>query len=350
MLGRSLVAGAGRRVIGYSRTHPVYSTVFEEHPPAGFVYYRTPRWRPLRSLHALAWNRICLFHHDASAQLPPLPDNVPVVVSCEGRPHDRFFSDPRVRHVFVHSRWAGGDRLERGEVELLRLAPPIQRPRASRRNRNEIVILAVGLGGMVKGLDVAIRAFEALRVRFPIRLIIAGALGHNAEWYPEISLDAYKRIDFDELGRRVQADDRITLRQFTRRELLRAVYPRADIYLQLSRMDTYPFALLEAMSFGLPIVATRLNSIPEMVRDGETGFLIDHDGLDMNSADWADRAVVQTESALERLLMDPALRQRMGDASRARLGAAFDIDYARARLAQAYTQILGTGGSRPAHA
>jgi len=194
---------------------------------------------------------------------------------------------------------------------------------------------------MVKGLDIAVRVYERLKKEFSMRLIIAGAMAHNPQWYPEITRDGLERARFEDLQRRIELDSRITLAQYSRRALLRHIYKRADIYLQLSRMDTYPFATLEAMSFGLPVVATRLNSIPEMVREAENGFLVDHAGIDMNSEEWAERAVNQTVAVLSPLLGDVALREKMGVASRDRLQTAFNIDYARSRLASVYRGILG---------
>jgi len=51
-------------------------------------------------------------------------------------------------------------------------------------------------------------------------------------------------------------------------------YRAADVYLHPSRADTFPLAVLEAMSSGLPVVATAVGGIPEQVDDGESGFLV----------------------------------------------------------------------------
>ena len=51
-------------------------------------------------------------------------------------------------------------------------------------------------------------------------------------------------------------------------------YRAADVYLHPSRADTFPLAVLEAMSSGLPVVATAVGGIPEQVQDGENGFLV----------------------------------------------------------------------------
>jgi glycosyltransferase involved in cell wall biosynthesis len=50
-------------------------------------------------------------------------------------------------------------------------------------------------------------------------------------------------------------------------------YRAADVYMHLSRADTFPLSVLEAMSCGLPVVATSVGGIPEQVEDGASGLL-----------------------------------------------------------------------------
>ena len=81
-----------------------------------------------------------------------------------------------------------------------------------------------------------------------------------------------------------------------------------------SRRDPLPRVVMEAMCRGIPVVATRVDGIPEMVVDGETGFLVD-------SEDAAGFA-----AATARLLAEPELRARMGAAARARARQLFSED------------------------
>ena len=89
--------------------------------------------------------------------------------------------------------------------------------------------------------------------------------------------------------------------------------PRQDILLLISHWEGLPLVLIEAMRAGLPVVASRVGGIEEVVVDGETGFLIPHEGVD----ELAER--------LHQLGMDPALRQQMGRAGRARYAAHFQL-------------------------
>jgi L-malate glycosyltransferase len=97
-----------------------------------------------------------------------------------------------------------------------------------------------------------------------------------------------------------QLDKHVFLTGF-RTDIL-ALHKAFDIFVMSSVTEGLGTSLLDAMAAGKPVVATRAGGIPEVVRDGETGLLVDprdHQGM-------AD--------ALVRLLEDTALRQRMGAA------------------------------------
>jgi starch synthase len=88
------------------------------------------------------------------------------------------------------------------------------------------------------------------------------------------------------------------------------VLGRSDVLLHPARWEGFGLALLEAMLAGLPVVATSVSSIPEIVADGETGLLVPPD----------DPAALR--AALERVLADPG---SFGEAGRARARAEFSV-------------------------
>jgi glycosyltransferase involved in cell wall biosynthesis len=83
------------------------------------------------------------------------------------------------------------------------------------------------------------------------------------------------------------------------------LYGRADLFALPSRGDCLPQVLAEAAAAGLPIVATRVGAIPEVVKDGLNGMLV------------RSRSQAELRSALRMLIENPRLRRSMGEESRA---------------------------------
>jgi len=83
-------------------------------------------------------------------------------------------------------------------------------------------------------------------------------------------------------------------------------YRSADVFCLPTRFEAFGIAFIEAMHFGLPCIGTRVWAVPEIIADGETGFVVPRDDVD-----------TLTER-LVKLLGDRALARRMGAAGRAR--------------------------------
>jgi glycosyltransferase involved in cell wall biosynthesis len=98
---------------------------------------------------------------------------------------------------------------------------------------------------------------------------------------------------------------------------------RTAVFVFPSRIDTFGYALLEAMAAGVPVVAARVAALPEVVGDGECGLLVPPD---------ADDDVFCTE--IEALLEHPAARARMGAAGRRRVQERFDVRRTTAALVE----------------
>lgn len=95
------------------------------------------------------------------------------------------------------------------------------------------------------------------------------------------------------------------------KEGLARLYASASVFALPTRREAFGLSFLEAMAFGVPVVGSRLEAIPEIVADGETGLLVPP----------GDPAALA--AALSALLSDPARARRMGAAGRARVAERF---------------------------
>ena len=182
-------------------------------------------------------------------------------------------------------------------------------------------ILFVGRQFGRKGGDVLLDAFTRVRAELPnARLVIVGPTGLG-EVPPGTSvlgfLDKSTPAGWDGLCR---------------------AYTEADVFCLPTRFEPFGISFLEAMFFGLPCVGTNAWAIPEMVAEGDTGFLVPVD----DAIALADRLLV--------LLGNPELARSMGAAGRRRAESCFTWDAVVQRMeagvaSMCDTKTTGAGGS-----
>lgn len=147
-----------------------------------------------------------------------------------------------------------------------------------------------------KGLSDALQAFARVRADFPqARLLIAG--------------DGPLRAQLQREARQAGLGE--SARFLGWREDVPQLLAACDLFFMPSRWEGFGLVLLEAMAQQLPVVASRVSAIPEVVLDGETGLL----------APAGD--VAAFSAALLTLLQDPARARRMGHLGRRRLETHF---------------------------
>ncbi len=99
----------------------------------------------------------------------------------------------------------------------------------------------------------------------------------------------------------------------------------SDLFVLASHYEGNPMSVMEAMAAGLPVVASRVGGVPELVTDGREGLLL-------SSLDGQSLA-----SALNDLVGDESKRRRMGEASRLRARRSFDVSHMVAGYEALYT-------------
>ncbi len=102
---------------------------------------------------------------------------------------------------------------------------------------------------------------------------------------------------------------------------------RVDLLVLPSFMEGLPIVLMEAMAIGVPVVASRVAGIPELVEDGETGLLF-------TPSDWDELA-----SRIDSLIGDEALQARLTMQARAKVASEFDTRKSAEQLAELFSSL-----------
>lgn len=146
-----------------------------------------------------------------------------------------------------------------------------------------------------KGVETLLRAFDRVTADAILRIV---GIGPESERLAHLARDLgiTSRVHF--LGHLSFAD-------------LAAEYRNAAVFALPTEQEGFGIVFLEAMASSLPIIATRVAAVPEVVADGVTALLVE-------PGDEADLA-----QTIEKLLRDPALRASLGNAGRAHV-ARFD--------------------------
>lgn len=179
-----------------------------------------------------------------------------------------------------------------------------------------VAIVAVLREG--KGHDIALQAITRVQTRFPgLTLLVVG--------------DGPLRTQIESLAAPLGRDVIFTGHRGDVAELLGAV----DVLLHPTSMDAFPTVLLEACAASLPVLASRVGGIPEIVVDERNGLLVD-----------APPSAEAVADGLERLLGDAPLRTRMGVAARARFESEFSAERWASRLRDLYDEVATKDGER----
>ena len=168
-------------------------------------------------------------------------------------------------------------------------------------------VLFVGRIDPVKGVPVLLDAFVAvLRDRPSARLTLVGdGPGRDAAQQQAVALGIDRAVHFAGYATSAEVAEHLAA---------------ADVFVLPSFFEGIPVSLMEAMAAQVPVVASQLPGIAELVEHGEHGYLV---------------PAGHTEQLAERitaLLSQPAVRQRMGVAGRAKVQAEFDVSVAAAQL------------------
>lgn len=189
------------------------------------------------------------------------------------------------------------------------------RPRP-RGERSEVVIGAVTRLSKEKGLHYLLEAFAVVAGRRPeASLVLAG--------------EGPERRRLERLAARLGLGERVQFLGEVPHEQVPQVLQGLDIFAMPSTYEGFGVAALEAGAMEVPVVASRIHGIPDVVVDGETGLLVPP----------RDRQALA--AALERLAADGDLRRRLGRAGRAFVAEHYSWEENTTQMEALYRAALG---------
>jgi N-acetyl-alpha-D-glucosaminyl L-malate synthase BshA len=162
--------------------------------------------------------------------------------------------------------------------------------RASLAAPGEKVVIHVSNFRPVKRVTAVIEIFKRIHARVPSRLLMVG--------------DGPDLVDAAQAARDADLGD--SVRFLGDQELVVQLLSASDLFLMPSAQESFGLAALEAMACEVPVVASRVGGVPELIEDGVTGILCHPDDL----AGMADASI--------RLLTDEKAHARMAEAARKR--------------------------------
>ena len=189
-------------------------------------------------------------------------------------------------------------------------------------NPNDLAIVSVGRLYARKGLFTLIESMPAVVHSFPNAKFIVSGKGQSDEMRKLIS-------HAEQLGVR----DNIIFTGYFPDAKLPKLYQAADVFAFSTFYEHHPFAVLEALSTGLPVVTTRVGGIPETITDGKDGFMCDP----FQPKQFSDRILF--------LLEHPNEAQEMAFSARKTIMERFDWRIVVKKAMAVYNEVLNQAGS-----
>lgn len=180
-------------------------------------------------------------------------------------------------------------------VDLTRFAPGPQEPKGG-----AVVVGTAARLSPEKGLKYLLDAFARLRQRHGegVRLRIAG--------------EGPERRALERQIRRLGLESAVELAGWVEPEAMAAFLGELDVFVLPSLFEGFGVAAVEASAAGLPLVASAVHGLPDVVRDGETGLLV------------PPKDAAALAEAIDALIADPARRAALGRSGRAFVAGRYD--------------------------
>jgi len=186
-------------------------------------------------------------------------------------------------------------------VDIRKFKPANNKPRIKSElgfKPDDILIVSVGRLYARKGLFTLIESMPTITKRFPKAKFVISGKGQSDEMNKLIA-------HADKLG----VKNKIVFTGYYPDKKLPKLYQIADVFAFSTFYEHHPFAVLEALSTGLPVVTTTVGGIPETINNGRNGFLVEP----FNERQFADRILYLLEHPQEASNMGSLARKTVED-------------------------------------
>jgi colanic acid/amylovoran biosynthesis glycosyltransferase len=215
----------------------------------------------------------------------------------------------RVIHCGLDSRW--------------RAAPaPAHPPRGEAGEDGALRILAVGRLEREKGHAILLEA-------------VAELYAEGVEVVLEVVGGGSARERLIARARQLGIEAQVSFSGKAGQDTIRERYAEADLFCLPSLGEGVPVVLMEAMAMAVPVVATRVGGVPELIEDGVSGRLV------------SPGSSTALARAIAALAADPPLRGRMGVAGRQRVLGAYSVEPAASSLFGEFSSLARRQGEKP---
>jgi len=180
--------------------------------------------------------------------------------------------------------------------------------------KDEHVILYVGRIEPRKGINLLLEAFSILsrKTKRKCRLLIVGKGNKNRLW---------------RMAQKLKIKNNITLIDEVSFDTLRKIYGLSQVFVMPSLLEGFGLTLLEAMATGKPIVALKVGGIPEIVKNGINGKLVDGDPSEL-------------ASALKFFIENPRMARKIGERNRRYVAKNFGWEKTARKTLNVYREVL----------
>jgi len=221
----------------------------------------------------------------------------------------------QVRAAILNERWMEPERvvLHRNAIDVSEFTPKRHQPSPD----GAYILGTVGRMEAPKAQEVFLEAVARVRREYPnVEAVIAG--------------DGRRRRHLEEARSRLGLDTVVTFLGPVSRKDIPRVLNTFDVFVLSSNWEGLPIALIEAAASGLPVVATDVGGVHEIVQNGKNGWLVEPGNVE------------QLAGRIGALLSDVEMRERFGREARAFVEAEFDITRLARETAALYREVLNS--------